>query len=292
MGCAPSRKIAPHEPAALRLVLFSQHAAEVPKFEEALKSCGTTLVKYDFETTTSDHFVALLKQLVKKHGHFERVALAPHGPKRPPPPSVANEDSYAPGQCHWELSGSVIMTDPCQLSTKGNPARNVLVALGRATIPGGSVDLLSCSLLSTWACPPTKWPKLLGFISIEEEAECHFAACTHACEGNPLQSEDEWLMETDESRNIKAGYFLPPENQPSSISGILSTQLGYAKANASLIRVSDVFQNYAMGGVLGRGSFAMVRQATRRAEQHVYIPSQVAIKVIDKARYGHSALAA
>ena len=241
MGCAPSRRVSPNESAAKRLVLYSQHASEMPNFEEALRQCGTTLVRYDFETATSDHFVMLLKQLVKKHGLFERIALAPHGPNRPPPAAARPADAFAPGQCHWELSTSVVMTDPCQLSQQQNPARDVLVALGRATVTDGHVDLLSCSLLQTWACPASKWPTLLGFVSIEEEAACHFAASTHACEGNPLQSEDEWLMETDESRNIKQ-YFLPPDNQPSSLPGILTTQLDYAKANASLIRVSDVFQ--------------------------------------------------
>ena len=79
--------------------------------------------------------------------------------------------------------------------------------------------------------------------------------------------------------------FLPPLSAgPSSVPAVRDAQLAYAKANARLIKVSPVFQHYVLGESLGRGSFATVRVATRRAPAHVYIPERVAIKVIDKAR--------
>ena len=60
-------------------------------------------------------------------------------------------------------------------------------------------------------------------------------------------------------------------------------QLKYAREHESLIRVAPVWQHYALGPVLGRGAYALVRQGRRRAASHPTIPLRVAVKVIDKA---------
>ena len=62
-----------------------------------------------------------------------------------------------------------------------------------STVDGGSVDLLSCGVLGTWACPQSHWPRLRGFRSLEALAACRYNACCHALTGDPLQSEDEWV---------------------------------------------------------------------------------------------------
>ena len=277
MGCGSSKRVKPTGPC---LVLYSNFAAELPNFEEALRQCGTACARYDFATATAEYFSAILSRLVKEHGPFERIALAPHGPHRPPRPSIPQGH-----ECWWELSEAVIMTDPTQLSQVRHPAREVLVALGKATVAGGCVDLLSCAILSTWACPDSMWPVLPGFRSIEEEASCSFAACAHALGADsPLSADDEWLMETNDSINIKHTYFLPPPSKPSPLPTVLDAQLAYAQANASEIHTSPILEHYTLGATLGRGRFAVVHRASRRAAQHVRIPAHIAIKVIDKAR--------
>ena len=240
-ACASSlSRVAPSQGNGRRLIVYSEYAAELPNFEQALKSCGTTLQPYKFESTTCEDFCAMLTKLVHAHGLFERIALAPHGPNHAPPPQGASGD-----ECRWELSKMVVLSDPCELSREDSEVRKVLCALGRSTICGGRVDLLSCSVLSTWACPRSSWPKLRGFAAIEEEADCRFAASTHALDGDPLQSEEEWLMETDASQNIKLHYFLPQNHfeEASELPGLRDVQLQYAKANASLIKVAPVFEH-------------------------------------------------
>jgi len=61
-------------------------------------------------------------------------------------------------------------------------------------------------------------------------------------------------------------------------------QVEYALEHSALIKVSPVWKNYALGPSLGRGHFANVRRARRRAKTHDCVPEHVAIKVIDKAR--------
>ena len=179
------------------------------------------------------------------------------------------------------------MTDPMQFSEKAHPVRRVLVALGHATIDGGAIDLLSCAALDTWGCPQHAWPELRVFNGVETEARCRFVACTHALDGNPLQSEEEWAMESDESVNIKQEYFLPRADVTSLTSGAsahcVTEQLAYAREHASLIKVAPVWQSYSLGAILGRGNFASVKYGTRRALAHPTVPKHVAIKIIDSA---------
>lgn len=280
MGCSVSRvtpdAVLNRSGPAPRLVLYSEHAAAVPNFEKALQQCGTKLHRFDFEASDSSDLRIVIDRLVAEHGPFDRIAFAPHGPGRPPLPAARDGQDH---ECWWELTKNVVMTDPCQLSSEEHPARQVLFALGSATIPGGSVDLLSCAILSTWACPQAAWPSLRGFNSIEAEADCRFTACAHALSEDPLQSEDEWLVDSDESLNIKQLYFLP---QPEGKDAMSEAQLAYAAANAALIKVAPIWRHYVLGVMLGRGSFATVREGTRRAAHHVYIPKRVAVKVIDK----------
>ena len=84
MGCQASRVVpddieAGRGSSAPRLVLYSEHAAEMPNFEEALSLCGTKLQRYDFATTSCEDFLAMISKLVASHGHFARIAVAPHG---------------------------------------------------------------------------------------------------------------------------------------------------------------------------------------------------------------------
>ena len=50
-----------------------------------------------------------------------------------------------------------------------------------------------------------------------------FNASTHALAGSPLQSEDFWFMESDDSINLKQTYFLPSGSSTEHI--ILEEQL-------------------------------------------------------------------
>lgn len=218
MGCGISHSAPAVAPDRLgrggpppRLVLFSEHAAEIPNFEEALRQCGTMSQQFSFEHATSTDLVGMIAALVSQHGLFERVAFAQHGPKRPPPAEPS--DGADVQGCFWELSQNCVMTDPCQLSLDPHPARDVLVALGRATVPGGGVDLLSCALLSTWACPRKAWPQLRGFTSIEEQTDCRFSASMHALQSDPLQSEEECSLSAGVSnrRALLRGVSLQPQ---------------------------------------------------------------------------------
>lgn len=233
MGCAASTAIAPSPPE--RLMIFSEHAAAMPNFEAALQAVGTRTLRFNFETANAADLIASIEGLVAAQGQFERIAFAQFGPEHAPQAATSEDE------CFWELSKNCVMTDPTQLSQADHPARQLLVALGRATVKAGFVDLLSCGVLATWACPRRAWPTLKGFSSIEAEADCHFNASTHALAGSPLQSEDEWLMESDEALNIKQAYFLPRSQSLSAE----DMQLRYAKEHESLIRVAP---GIALGG--------------------------------------------
>jgi len=273
---------------SMRLVLYSEHAAELPQFEEALQgvSAYTVGVRYKFSdqrtgAVAASELLALLRGLVKKHTGgkgFTSVALIQHGPNRPPEALKAGEE------CRWELTANLVLTDPAQLLKEDDPVRRVMVALGSATVPGGRVDLLSCALLKTWACPEHKWPQLMPFVPIETETSCHFTASEHLLDAEAWASEDDWAMESDAAVDIKASYFLPPEDA----------------APLGLLRVSAMHKKYNLGEVLGRGQFAVVRHATLRTPAASYaksarsvqdagaltaaLPAGVAIKVIDKAK--------
>ena len=181
----------------------------MPNIEAALAACGTTIfARYSFDETSAAELISLIETLVARHGHFERIAIAPHGPERPPPsPQQGSIAECMP----WEISAQVVMSDPVQLVDAAHPVSMVLHALGHATVEGGAVDLLSCTLLGTWACPESAWPRLRGFWEIESTTKCQFAASVHALSGSPLQSEDEWVMDTNEALSIKQAYFLPAQ---------------------------------------------------------------------------------
>lgn len=285
-----------------RLFLHSERAACMPRLLEALEAAGTIAVAFSFERSTASDVVELLDRLVMEHGAFERIAYAPHGPDHPPP---AFEESDGSGGCLWELTSSAVMTNPVQLSDDSHPARKLLYALGAATVPGGVVDLLSCSLLGTWACPPHAWPRLRGFALIEAHSGCVFNASTHSL-GQPhaLTSGDEWLMETNEAESIKHAYLLPGPTSDANRTARLEAQLAHERKHRHLIRIADIRRQYELGAVLGSGAFGTVRVATRQPrkdERHseraegreeavegsvpaADLPGTVAVKTIAKAR--------
>ena len=160
MGAGASKKSKGTEPKPaesrlaqpLRLVLYSERATSLPGFEEALKlnkSC-TVGAAYRFEdpgATTADALIALIGKLVKRHTGgrgFESIALATHGPACLPEPPRSGET------CRWMLSQHIEMTDPTELQIQAHPLRRVLEAMGRATVEGGNVDLLTCGILRSW----------------------------------------------------------------------------------------------------------------------------------------------
>lgn len=291
MGQRHSRADA-NPPTPRRLVLYSEHASSLPNFEAALDAARTVRCRFDFATATSRSLVEMLEGLVKRYGRFERIALASHGPTRAPPPAVDGDE------CKWEIAASCIMTDPCQLiEEKG--VRDVLVALGRSTIDSGCVDLLSSGVLETWACPADAWPTLKGFGSIEQETGATFAASTHALAGDPLVSAEDWTMDSDDAINIKLTYFVPRAVPPGAASLTapvrddgasparaedVQIQLEPDEQHSRFVRLPPVWQHYERGATLGRGAFASVVRATRRARSHPAIPEHVAIKVVSKAR--------
>lgn len=321
MGCVVGKpgRVASVTPPK-RLMLYSEHAAQTPSFEEALRACGTIHAQFSFEHGTVADLTKQLAALVKQHGAFERVGFAPHGPNHPPSDaaSIAEDE---PWDCpQWELTKHVVLSDPVQLARENHPANQVLVALGRATIVDGTVDLFSCPLLKGWACPQSAWPRLRGFSQIEEATHCRFAASEHALAGSPLLSEAVWTMDSDESIDLKQTYFLPddPENtvkgERRSSRRMSQAQVSWAKNRPDLIRISPVLGAYDLGDRLGAGNFAVVRRAMRRTDAESLrddpedaeggiplsevepsrrvprrprrgeIPSEVAIKVIDKAK--------
>ena len=265
-GIVSTRKAAPAR--AQRLMLYSEHAAEVQKFEEALKACGTVHIQFSFEHATADALTQLISRAVKTHGLFERIGVAPHGPNRGPPMHLAQSIGDGADCAPWELAANIVLTDPIELTRDSHPVHQVLMALGRATVDGGAVDLLSCSLLSTWACPQSAWPRLRGFSQLEEAAKCVFNASTHALAGSPLQSEDFWFMESDDSINLKQTYFLPSGSSTEHI--ISEEQLAYARAHPELVRIAQLNQNYILGETLGKGNFAVVKNATKRADAAIF----------------------
>uniref|UniRef100_A0A7S2JA38 Protein kinase domain-containing protein n=1 Tax=Haptolina brevifila TaxID=156173 RepID=A0A7S2JA38_9EUKA len=295
MGCGVSR-IAPlpMDPPQCgpRLFLYSDCAAKMPRLLEALSTCDTVSEQFSFADFTVANFVDKLHMLVKSHGSFECIALASNGPD-----CVSVPKAYGDGRPWlWELSRHVVLTDPMQLTDTSHPVRQVLAALGKATTDGGRVDLLNCSLLRTWACPESAWPKLKALHSIEDEACVHFTASTHMLQYHrALQSEDEWVMESDEFISIKQIYLLPAEPvalpDGSSVS-MSDSQLEYVKSHGDLVQMAPVHRRYKLGAVLGDGAFGIVRLGIRRVGGTVdetlgpdssISPKRVAIKIIDKA---------
>ena len=247
-GASKPRPVAPSGP-PMRLVLHSEYATALPRFTEMLDENAAAVVreKYDFNNLDLQKLTALLTSLVKEHGPFASVALAPLGPGRPPaPPNEAENE-----ECRWEISDALVLTDPVSLTDASHPVRVALEALGKATVDGGRVDLFTCDLLGTWACPEKKFPKLMPFHGIEETASCRFTASKNMLVGNPLE-DDEWPMETDASVDARAYYFVPPP-------GV------FTKLHRSAMR-----QRYLLGQELGRGNFAAVYRARRRGEGRSY----------------------
>ena len=76
----------------------------------------------------------------------------------------------------------------------------LLIALGRATIAGGHVDCFPRRAAHV-GVPSPSLAAAARFGSIEEETNCRFVASEHALAGNPLQSEEEWLMESDDTKH-------------------------------------------------------------------------------------------
>ena len=115
-----------------RLVLYSEHAAAVPSFAAALHDNAEVVgAQYAFETATHKTLLAQLKTLVKMHGRFASVALAPLGPDRPPKPPEDTDD------CCWEVSATLVQTSASQLLKADEPMRKLLEGLGQATVDEG-----------------------------------------------------------------------------------------------------------------------------------------------------------
>jgi hypothetical protein len=229
-----------------RLVLYSEHAAELPAFVEALRANAMRVVSspYSFEAASADSLRQQVAKLAKQHGRFLSIALCPLGPNRAP----GTYDEAEMEDCHWELSAQLVLKQASGLLRVDNPCRQVLEALGKATVDGGRVDLLSCGLIGTWACPESAFPSLMPLAPICESAGCCFTASKHMLTGNPIESEDEWPMDSDVTVDVRATYFLPPAGEPSRF------------------RVSELQRRYALGDELGRGAYAVVRRAVRRQE--------------------------
>jgi hypothetical protein len=243
-GCSRAPPVAPAVDVPPKcLVLHSQHALAIPGLELALlENPMAVRAQYDFASSTAEDMVALLERLEKQHGKFACIALAPLGPDRPPTERVGAEE------CRWEISEQLVMSDPSGLIQPKNEIRVVLEALGRATVEHGRVDLLSCDVLATWACPEAKWPKLMAFGDIEEVTACRFTASRNMLHGNPIEGseDDEWPMESDGSIDVRAAYLVPP--------------LGAT----TRLRASALRQRYVLREQLGTGQFATVYRATRR----------------------------
>lgn len=237
-----------------RLVLYSNFAAELPSFVEALRenADSVTSAQYSFSTATAETLKALIAKLVKQNGRFASAALCPLGPNRPP--ASPNEADFE--DCKWELSERLVLTQASQLLRPDSPVRAVLEALGKAVVDDGRVDLLSCGLIGTWACPPTGYPTLMPFAPICEASSCRFSASRYMLLGNPIEAEDDWPMESDETIDARSTYFLPPAGYDATPEGALSSKF----------RVSALRKRYVLGEELGRGQFAMVRRAVRRQE--------------------------
>ncbi len=274
-----------------RLIIYSELTTQLPGFTDVMKAIAPAVVGWQYcfagpKATDADQFVAQLSKLVKQYTQgrgFESIALITHGPKPPAPPPEGED-------CLWELSGRIVLTDPSHLLRDSHAVNQVMRVLGGSTTRGGRVDLLTCGVLNTWACPEHKFPQLMPFASIEESTSSTFVASTHLLDLETWSSDDGWPMDSDNSVDIKASYFLPPTG---------------AAAAPGLLKVSELHRKWKLGRVLGRGQFAVVHHATLRAppadpvamaaakgappaltvQLSSDVPREgVAIKVIDKAR--------
>lgn len=253
-----------------RLFLYSEHALGLRGLEAALQDNPHTVgSSYPFETSDEQTLPLLLKKLCRQHGRFSSIAVASHGPTRPPSPPRDDETF------RWSLSKHVVLTDPTELQTPGTPFRSVLEAFGMAVVDNGRVDLLSCGLVGTWAAPPKAFPSVMILGPIEEKTSCRFTAAKNlfAHGGNDIAAAEEWPMDTNEIVDVRASYFLPPEQ-----GGV---------ATSCTLKESQLRQRYVLGDELGRGNFAVVHRAERReafANKHALPLQPLALKAIDLAK--------
>ena len=260
-----------------RLFLYTERSAALPRLEASLvdniEHCVSVQYEYGDWAGTSGaravELVALVQRQVWRHGRFLSVAIAPLGPMHQPEGTAEGED------CRWQVSQSIVLTNPSDLLQRSHPMRVVMEALGHATIAGGRVDLLSCGMLRTWACPEHVWPRLLPLAAIEEATQSTFAASEHMCVGDPLDGDGEWPMESDATVDIRALYLRAPAAAAVPSDGRDGSERshsveGSVAPGALLQSRGALHQQYALGPSvrgtpLGRGSFARMRYATRRA---------------------------
>jgi len=162
-----------------RLVLYASNIPDRANFTSVIK-CQK--IEYDYDTQTADGLIELIECAVANFGLFRSIAFACH----------AGKDAAAAQGYKWSLTSSLIVGDESALSDKehheAQQVRSVMQALGRAVVPEGRVDLLSCELLGT---PAGK----AFFELIQQETATHFAASDDfTCN---LRQGGDWIMESD-----------------------------------------------------------------------------------------------
>ena len=107
-----------------RLVLYSEHAAELPAFVEALRANAVRVVSspYSFEAASADSLRQQVAKLAKQHGRFLSIALCPLGPNRAP----GTYDEAEMEDCHWELSAQLVLKQASGTTTppRGEASRS------------------------------------------------------------------------------------------------------------------------------------------------------------------------
>jgi len=171
-----------------RLVIYASNTPDRANFTSVIK-CQK--IEYDYDTQTAEGLIELIECAVANFGLFRSIAFA----------CKAGKDAAAAQGYKWALTASLIVGDESALADKEHQevqqVRSVMQALGRAVVPEGRVDLLSCELLAT---PAGK----SFFELIQQETATHFAASDDIT-SNVRQGGD-WIMESD-GVDIKPLYF-------------------------------------------------------------------------------------
>lgn len=186
-----STSIADSTTNARRLVLYASNTPHKRAFAHSLNA-RVRAVEYDVETATKESMIAAVEDAVSQNGGvFASIGLACHG-------SHSGTTHPTSGVFHWIISEALVVTE----AFVGDDVTAVMQTLGRATTPGGRVDLFACDLLKTETGRAV-------FQSIQAKTDAHFAASDDrtGCKRSKSHGEgQDWVMESD-GVNIKPFYF-------------------------------------------------------------------------------------
>lgn len=188
MGCGASTAHAATKPAGVqpttvrRLMVYASDTPDKADFVASLASF-VTAIEFDVETATASSLINLVENAkLENGGEFASVAFACHG--------AGSTSGFK-----WTISKALVVEG----GKIGDDVTSVMKALGKATLPGGRVDLFACSLLKTAEGTAV-------FEAIQKDTDAHFAASDDLTGNARGQGLQDWVMESD-GVNVKPLYF-------------------------------------------------------------------------------------